>query len=307
MNHEMTHERCSELLREWASEELDDATRALVDDHLAHCAQCASERDGLAALLALETGDALSEIERARLHRALEREATFAPGDTRPRRRGGRVAGALGAVAVVTLVAVGAGYVLTQGAGESAQDASSAGGGAASTPSQAGPRPGVASQFGAGKAEGGPTRANRSPLLSQAIADLPPGARPRFLPGLGKLDAAGLWALGRAAPMPAFATSYSASTAARHKTAFLSALATQAPDPATARSVRSCGLAAQATLQTPALAAFATTARFDEAQVVVVGFAVAPSGSGRLDHFAVFAYRSCSARPVDVVRGAIAG
>jgi anti-sigma factor RsiW len=113
MKHEMDHERCSELLVALTRGELDAATQAEVEAHLAGCPECSAERASVEVLYSMATPEPLSEIERARLHKtvmsAARKEAppeaspaiAFVP---RESRWGARLYPVLGAAAVLVLI-----------------------------------------------------------------------------------------------------------------------------------------------------------------------------------------------------------
>jgi anti-sigma factor RsiW len=132
----MNHERCSESLGAWLRGELPASEAEEVAAHVEECADCARERDALGLLLALDV-EPLVEEERARLERAVlaqRRAEVIAWAPTRPSWRA-RLAPALGAAALIALVAVGAVYVgLDGGADEDQAGAPEAVTGAAPTP-----------------------------------------------------------------------------------------------------------------------------------------------------------------------------
>lgn len=102
---DLTHERCSELLGAFALGELDAPDRASVEVHLGSCRDCSRE---LAAIEVLAAGDlvGMTGAERDRLTGAV-RAAVLRP--TRPtwsQRWSRRVAPAVGAAALLAVVAV---------------------------------------------------------------------------------------------------------------------------------------------------------------------------------------------------------
>jgi hypothetical protein len=127
MSSHLTHERCSELLAAYLTEDLDSEQHRLVEDHLEHCAQCSAERAGLAALRSSERGD-LTGDERALLRAGVlesirDLESTAASplqdeSDAVVVPLGGREARAgkyLGIAAVLAILAVGSLFVLRGG------------------------------------------------------------------------------------------------------------------------------------------------------------------------------------------------
>ena len=102
---ELTHDRCSELLGAFASDELDARDRPMVQAHLSSCRECSSELAAIEALRGAEVVP-MTGVERDRLTSAVK-AAVMTP--ARPGwsvRWGRKAAPALGAVALVTIVAV---------------------------------------------------------------------------------------------------------------------------------------------------------------------------------------------------------
>ncbi|MDQ3956621.1 MAG: zf-HC2 domain-containing protein [Actinomycetota bacterium] len=126
----MRHEEVSEVLGDYVRGDLDAATRASVDEHLAGCKACTLELKAVATL-SLEQAP-LSDLERSRLHREVREQVAKAPSSERagtPRRSWAtRVAPGLGAAALLAVAAVGAASLFT-GGDEGGQD----GGGEAAT------------------------------------------------------------------------------------------------------------------------------------------------------------------------------
>lgn len=118
----MAHDRCSESLGPFLRGELAPVEAEAVAGHLAICAQCTRERDALAAVLAVEV-EPLSGAERARLASAVaaQRRAevvAFAPAKTGWR---ARLAPALGAAALIAVVAVSAVWFASGGGEDEGQ------------------------------------------------------------------------------------------------------------------------------------------------------------------------------------------
>lgn len=145
MNANLDHETCSELLTAYTAGELDSERREAVAVHLRGCTECRSEALGVSMLLSAPV-QPLTEAERGELHRRIAARTAGRP-VVRPRRARGewrrRVAPALGAAAVLAVVAAGIFYA---GAGLSGDDAGS-------TAGTAGPRPAVESAPEAGGAQ----------------------------------------------------------------------------------------------------------------------------------------------------------
>ena len=103
---ELTHERCSELLRPYVTGDLDDSRAQQVRAHLAECEACALELHALEALHPVEVPP-MTALERAAMRRAV-RSSVISP--RRPswgERWGPRVAPALGAAALLVVIAIG--------------------------------------------------------------------------------------------------------------------------------------------------------------------------------------------------------
>ncbi|MGH2729518.1 MAG: zf-HC2 domain-containing protein [Actinomycetota bacterium] len=137
MTKPMDHDRCSESLGPLLRGELAPSEAGAVESHLETCAECSEERDALAVMLAVQV-EPLASDERARLAQAVaaQRRAevvTFAPRMTRWRKR---VAPALGAAALIAVVAVSAVWFGSNGDddGGGTDAAGSAGGDLAETP-----------------------------------------------------------------------------------------------------------------------------------------------------------------------------
>lgn len=102
---QMTHEEVSTLLRPYAQGTLDDVSITAVDQHLASCRACTAE---LQVVRLLTTADVqpMDDLERATLHRDV-RSAVRVPSTSRREWWGRKLAPAMGAAAVLALIAVG--------------------------------------------------------------------------------------------------------------------------------------------------------------------------------------------------------
>ena len=109
---ELTHEEVSAALSVYAQGGVDAARGAEIEAHLEGCPDCRQELQGVMALtmapsgLPSELSEPMSELERASLHREV-RSALVAPAPSRSERWGRRFAPALGAAALLALIAVG--------------------------------------------------------------------------------------------------------------------------------------------------------------------------------------------------------
>ncbi|HWC15223.1 MAG TPA: zf-HC2 domain-containing protein [Actinomycetota bacterium] len=102
---ETNHEDFSSRLRAYSQGALDEAEAAEVEAHLSSCAACAGELRVVRLLLTTSEPE-MDDLERATLHRDV-RSAVIAPAPARTERWGRRLAPALGAAALVALLAVG--------------------------------------------------------------------------------------------------------------------------------------------------------------------------------------------------------
>jgi Putative zinc-finger len=163
MSRVMRHSEVSEVLGDYAHGRLDAPTAASVEHHLAGCAECASELKAVTVLQAEQAP--LSDIERARLHRAVGETVKPAPSRQRSAtHRGGwaaRVAPALGAAALLALIAVGASTLLT-GEGADESGGADAGGSALTEESR---------EKGAGGKEGPEARPRKAAGADEGTAD----------------------------------------------------------------------------------------------------------------------------------------
>jgi Putative zinc-finger len=286
---ELNHKVCSEYLPRFLAGDLEPEPRAAVELHLADCAECRAERHALEALTS--AGPTLTSAERAELHAALDRElpevcdgvAVLAPrrsGERRARWRS-RLAPALGAAALVALVAVGV-ATLGGGLGDSTdQEASEVSG-------------------GGGQADSGPAPEARSgsPELSAHVAG------PRWIGFLGSVTPADLSRKGeRGRELRSVAESFQAAGARAKAHAFTDQLVTRAPA-GLEESIRAC--VKQVTeLGFTALPAFGARARLEGREVLVLGFAWTPA-RGALDRFMVWAFAGGRCDPVSYQAGSVA-
>ena len=286
---ELNHEVCSEYLPRFLAGDLEQEQGAAVELHLADCAECRAERHALEALI--RPAATLSATERAELHTALDRELpTVVDGvpARAPSRSGegsrrwrSRLAPALGAAAVVALVAVAV-ATLSGGLGGDAQNAfevSGGGGGQADSAAERG-------------AETAPAR-----LSSQA-------ASPRWIGSLGSVTAAELSRKGeRGRELRFVAESFQAAGARAKSDAFTDELVTRAPA-GLEDAIRACFKQVTG-LGYTALPAFGARARLEGRDVLVLGFAWTPA-RGSLDRFMVWAFAGDTCDPVSYHSGSVA-
>jgi hypothetical protein len=285
---ELNHELCSEYLPRFLAGDLEPERRAAVELHLADCAECRAERRALEALDVV--GPKLTSAERAELHAVLDRElpevadrvAVLASGgaERRPRWRS-RLAPALGAAALVVIVAVGVatlGGAFGDGAGQEAFEMSGEGGRADS---------------GAGQeAESAPAELS------------PPAAGPRWIGSLGSVTPAELSRKGeRGRELRFVAESFQAAGAQDKSRAFTDELVTRAPA-GLEDAIRAC-VKRVTELGYTALPAFGARARLEGREVLVLGFAWTPA-RGELDRFMVWAFAGGTCDPVSYQAGSVA-
>ncbi|MGH2750560.1 MAG: zf-HC2 domain-containing protein [Actinomycetota bacterium] len=291
MSSPLAHERCSELLSDYVSGGLDSELRARVEDHLAHCAQCAAERDAVVALGAEPAdGPGLTEDERVVLRarvlgaapgfesptRALGDESDAVVVPLEPRRA--RAGTYLGIAAMLAILAVGFAFVSSGGGfmGADSESGDAAGGGGSESDLQAEDDEGAGAQDSAEGVE------ERAPLPSDKdLFRLASELRPVFDPDRGAISEDGLDLLARRPAFRRFSETSSAlaavpesqDTAARAEKAedrLLRTLAAGAPR-ALSGDVAACGRTALAELDGPGLATYATTARLDGREAIIIG------------------------------------
>lgn len=297
---ELTHDRCSELLRSFEEGQLAASEAAAVEAHLASCEECATERAGLTLLLAHEAGS-LTDSERTRLRAgiaaAMARDRTAGgriaagavpvPGTSRRRRRWRERMGPglrlLAAAAVVVAGFVFATTVLPNGGGDSGT-----GGGA---------EPEVAGQ---GTLDVGAARAAPTPVFADAAAAEAVATEENEAAadegGRGQAARAqvaapftriGLKKVGRSEePFTDFAAVYTVDDADRLAEPFLEQLADSAPNEELASAVLICGgQVLDDPSSRPVLPAFAAYSTVGGEQSLIMGFVSSDEGSGALDRY----------------------
>jgi hypothetical protein len=307
MKFPITHERCSELLGDYATGELSSAERSLVDDHLTGCADCAAERDALVALTAPEV-EPRTDRERAELRASVldgiatsdpstvladETDAVIVPiGGWRS-----KATKYIGVAAMLAILAVGFVYLGNIVTGDSAQDA--AGGGTEQPLGDAG--------SGGGEAEDSTPKATREGEDNFSVAEdqyeelqsgrlskdffLNSEPAPVFEDDQGDLSLGALDELARRPVFRSFSEVYTVRQARRSINPSLAALAETAPREL-ASAVTNCGHAALGDLADPGLLAYATTGRVDDRDSLVLGFV---TGTRSLDRyrFVTFQFGDC--------------
>lgn len=315
----MEHSRASELLSEYARGDLDAETSGRLAAHLAGCEECSLELRAVTALLPAPAEETLTDLERARLHRAvregaLERtperegalERTIVP---EPKRGPGRMASWLGAAAMLALVAVGITQLDLTG-GDDAAD----GGGSSAVQEEAGSD--VARDESAPVEFGGPdigegsTRSNSAEALAEdeaaggAASD---AARipARFDPDAGAFKTNELRNYAaREDPFRAFAANYSSADAEALQDLYLDAIENAAPSGKGRSLIRRCALQVMEQ-DFPIVPAYGAYGRFEGRRVLVLGFVYAPEDQD-LSRYLVWVWprESCSS-PVKIIAGRI--
>jgi hypothetical protein len=311
----ISHERCSELLRPFLYDELGEADAAAVRQHLATCDECSQERDAIATLLGPQD-EQLSELESARL-RARVRQA-LAPPTRAGFSRTYRFAQALG---VAALLIGGAALAYTAVTGTFGRDDGpqlGAGGGVADKatariveglpvriPAAAGtaleaqadaahPRRAPKTERNRGMARGttggdkGGVAAESETFDSAARA---PEPKPIYAVDVPPVTERDLTTVGRyGTSLLSFARAYKAADAEELQIEFLQLLANATGAEERSDQVTKCGMSVLARPY-PTLPAIAFFTERDETEILVLAFAWADHPDGRLDRFMVWSWR----------------
>ena len=286
---ELSHDMCSEHLPRFLAGELAQGQAVAVERHLEGCAECRAERRSLEALTT--SGPPLTSSERDQLHAAIDRalpeiadgvaEPASGRAGERRRRWRSRLAPALGAAAVVALVAVG--VVQLGGLGTSSDQAEF----------------GVAGGGGGAEAD----QAASSEGRAEAAESAPPGAGPRWVGSLGSVTRDELSRKGaRGRELRFVAQSFKALAARTEKQEFTDELVARAPA-GLEDSIRDC-VRQVSEFGYAALPAFGARARLGGREVLVLGFAWTRS-RGPLDRFMVWAFAGGTCDPVSYQSGAV--
>ncbi|MGI8775101.1 MAG: zf-HC2 domain-containing protein [Actinomycetota bacterium] len=311
------HEVCSELLPGYATETLPPAERARVEGHLAVCERCRSELTAVAALQATEAGEALSDLERARLHRAV-RDELFSVTTGAPKRPlAARLLPLMGAAAAVLAL----GFFISNadlgglGEGDDAGEAASGAGGetrdkdhsgllelggppiAQAPPMRAGTGDAAVSleAEAGGESAGGSQTADTEETnaeLAEAATDVPAEPpRPRFTRKGGTFTREDAARFGRSQePFTAFARYYTPDDVSPLVGAYADALASAGETDRDRRTIQRCSeqVIAQSENVLPAFGAYG---RLDGEAVLLLGFMYPTSASSPvLDRFMVWVW-----------------
>lgn len=294
----MTHDRCSELLASYVRGDLPPDDARAVASHLASCDECRAEERAVAAVAAAPEVAALTDVERARLHRGLAQEL-FKPranadvaGVAPVAHRWSRwVAPALASAAVIAAI-----VVMTTGGGSdqaaerfSAPAAEEDGGANGSLESGAG---------AGGAAEGAPARADDSkPSRAQAgqgsFDMTSAGPQPAFYADYGDLSRSALVDLGN---FRSFAGTYSPEDAPGLYGPFLDRIKKGA---AGARpEVDEC--AATIPQDGKLIPVYGVEGEYDDRDALALGFVTSDPDSDELDRYLIWVWEreECS-HPID--------
>lgn len=297
MNHQDAHERCPELLHPFVDGSLAEPDASWVREHLAACPACRDEMSALQALLEL-AGGAPTEPESTRLRREVI-AALHEPGAARvvtvpemsPWKR--RLTPALGAAALVAVIAVGVAQLGGQEGGD---------GGSASRPdarseaSAPGERDETEGRAG-GTGEGTETAAQAvpEPAASGSTKDTAlrnaRSARPIFDAAMGVVTDRSLEKVGRGGrTFVALARTYDTRDAARLRAAFLNRLARLAPDRARPQ-VRTCARRVFGWFpHYDYLPAYGALGELKGSRSLILGFALGGGGDRKLSRFQLWVW-----------------
>jgi anti-sigma factor RsiW len=288
MNEDITHERCSELMRPYLGGELGAADVAAVERHLASCDDCRQELSGMRALLDYEY-EGLSGTELVRLERAIsaamradrEGAATVVPIERRAEARRSFAGVALGIAAAVAIVA----FAIVSVSGDDPGDgdagttavAPQAGGDAGGAGAIEGPKPvfvvGVAS---------------KSAFAEEGVEDEEQTNFRSTLSTSGQITERDLVRIGRSRLFQRFAAAYDSEDAAALQDRFVGELARGAGDDA--GPVTLCTRTTLEASTGPALPVTGTFARFEDERVLVLGFIYTDETEGALNRFTVWVW-----------------
>ena len=281
----LDHDRCSELLGPLLRGELSEREARSVEDHIAGCEECRAEKRGLQALAGAPevmkvSAEELSDIERARLHKAVR---AAMPGSRTivsepPKPWTARIAPYLGAAAAVILVAFG----VTQFDLGGSDDEGAADGGAALRESDEDVSSGEAAPEGvAGDAAG------------EAGEDAP-APNPSFESTAGVIQREELRDFGsKEEPFVTFSQTYAVEDAETLGTKFLSdldgaamrTLNTSEESLSDEDTITECGEQVLEAQDNPTLPAYAGYGQLEKKDVLMMGFVYSAEDSGPLDKF----------------------
>lgn len=288
------HEQLSDLLPALLDGRLAPAEAAELEAHLAGCDQCRAERRGL-ELLRAEPGEGLTAGERAALERGVmagiagEPEvATVVPFEPR-RRFGARVAGTLGAAAVIALFATFV-YFGISGGGD---DDESGGESPARVEQESGGADFAEEDRAYENGDGGVDEEAGAAVGDTTAGTALAAPTPRFVVEDEPLTGADLQKRGESSLASVrFATAYRANSSVDDGRSLLEQLvdsAHAAAGPEVAEQVEECASQVLDT-QDPTIPTFGSVGELDGREVLVLGFAWSRKSSGPLNRYMVWAW-----------------
>lgn len=325
------HQACSDLLPAYLAGDLAGDERRQVEEHVAGCADCSTELHALEALTAPSAEAPLSEIERARLHRAVSRQLFTVTAEA-PRGWRSKVLPLLGAAALVAALAVFVTNADLGGMDEGGDAATSAGGAdqeaSADLLELGGPpiasvrteRSGAALEQGdssngttaaAGIAEDGADDSGAGPEDAAVLEAAPETSadegppRPRFTIEGGAFNRRDVIRFGRTQqPFTTFARAYRPGDVDALRAPYAAAIASAAATSEERALIEECS--AQVLAQSlPVLPAFGAYGRLDKEDVLLLGFVFATGKtSPLLDRYMIWVWPRANC---DAPRAAISG
>jgi hypothetical protein len=311
----MDHDRCSELLLPYVQESLDEGIARDMEEHLATCAGCRAERNGLEALLEPAAGE-LTDLERASLHRELRSRIPVSAGEGEGPARLAWLPSALGIAAALLVVVLGVQFLGGAGGGE--EDSAGDGGASIGAADPSGPRPVTLrltrSGVRAGDLLSGRFSQEAGDSGASAEGEMSPEQKPQAASPDDVLDRAGSESAtitdsaagtveGRlkdfartSKTFTRFARAYSAEDVAELSDPFIEELARSAPGGSSAQ-VTECAELVVSSREAPTLAAAAAHGIFREERSLMLGFVWTPEEAGPLDNYVLYVWPlgSCDA------------
>ncbi len=261
----MTHETCSEHLAAYARGELPGDLRAQVSQHLDACEDCRLEASAAVALA--DALEGMSELERKRLHSALDK----ATGAAKPGRA--RLAAALGVAATIAVLAVGfvmRDRVISPTVSGTAADSVE--------------RPSTEELFGTPEAD------DAMMLDIEAGAGAAP-PQPTFAADLRAMTSKQMTRLGSSQyPFVEFATFYSVEDIDALYNPYTRQLAAQAPDDEVTRQIKECIKSVADKFPYHLLPAFGASGKVDGRESLIVGFTWTERPIGALNQYMLWAW-----------------
>ena len=287
MKDAMTHERCSELLGQFARDELDDEQVGAIEGHLAACDDCRQELRGLMALLDYQF-EGLTGTELVRLERAItaamkaDRDEVTPVTPLEPRGESRRSFAGVFLGAAATLLVVTFAILSLQGG----EDNGDGGGDAAVAPES------DAAEGGAGDIKGPhPVFAAGATALGTASKEESEDnleAERNALFVSNTLTDADLERVGKSRLFQRFAAAYDSEDAAALQDQFVAELAQDAGSGA--GTVTLCSRNTLEASTGPALPVVGSFARFDGDRALLLGFIYTDRSEGPLNRYSVWVW-----------------